>query len=194
MSKAALILIDLINEIIDEKGKFAGAGYAEAVKRRGLIAKANAAIAAARRNGHAVVFVRVGFPADYADCPGQSPLFAGAKAYGALQLDSWATEIHAGLDRQPGDPVIRKPRVSALYGTSLEALLRAQGIGTVLLGGVATDLTVQTTARDAHDRDYQVVVLEDLCAAGNDQEHDQTIALLGKIARIDTSTSAPELA
>lgn len=193
MAKAALILIDLINEIIDEKGKFAGAGYPQQVQKKGLLAKANAAIAKARKKGIEVIFVRVGFSAGHRDCPESSPLFGMAKQYAALPLDNWATEIHPALQRQEDDMIVRKPRVSALYGTPLEAILRARGIDTVLLGGVTTDLAVQTTARDAHDRDYTVVVLEDLCAASTEEEHQATIATLGKIARIATSDSVAEL-
>ncbi len=194
MAKAALILIDLINEIIDEKGKFAGHGYPAQVGQRGLLAKANTAIAKARSKGVEVIFVRVGFSAGYGDCPEFSPLFGAAKQYQALQLGTWATEIHPALQRHDDDLVVTKPRVSALYGTPLEAILRAKGIDTVMIGGVATDMAVQTTARDAHDRDYKVVVLEDLCAASTDEEHQAVIAALGKIARVATSDSVAELA
>ena len=193
MNKSALILIDFINEIVDEKGKFAGKGYPAFVKARGVLENVNAAIAKARTKDIPVIFVRVGFSPDYREWPESSPLFGAAKKFGALQLGAWATEIHESLNRTDADFLVTKHRVSAFYATSLEAILRTLKVDTLLLGGVATDIAVQSAAREAHDRDYRVVVLEDLCGAGNEEDHAHALSLLAKVATVAKSADVPEL-
>ncbi len=191
--KAALILIDFINEIVDEKGKFAGKGYPAFVKARGTLESVNATIAKARAKNMPVIFVRIGFSSDYRELPESSPLFGAAKKFGALQLGTWATEIHESLNKTEADFLVTKHRVSAFYATPLEAILRALKVDTVLFGGVATDIAVQSAAREAHDRDYRVVVLEDLCGAGSEEDHTHALRLLAKVATVTKSTDVPEL-
>lgn len=193
MNKVALILIDFINEIVDEKGKFAGRGYPAFVKAHNVLDNVNAAITKARAKGVPIIFVCIGFSHDYREWPASSPLFGAAKKFGALQLDAWATEIHESLDKRDTDFLVTKHRVSAFYATSLEVILRTIKVDTLLLGGVATDLAVQSAAREAHDRDYRVVVLEDLCGAGNDEDHTHALRLLTKVAVVAKSDDAPEL-
>ena len=193
MNKSVLILIDFINEIVDEKGKFAGKGYPAFVKAHDVLTNVNAAVAKARMKGVPVIFIRVGFSPDYREWPESSPLFGAAKKFGALQLGTWATEIHESLNRTEADFLITKHRVSVFYATSLEAILRTLKVDTVLLGGVATDIAVQSAAREAHDRDYRVLVLEDLCGAGGEEDHTQALRLLAKVATVAKSTEVPEL-
>ena len=193
MNKSALILIDFINEIVDEKGKFAGKGYPAFVKARGVLENVNAAIAKARTKAIPVIFVRVGFSPDYREWPESSPLFGAAKKFCALQLGAWATEIHESLNKTDADFLVTKHRVSAFYATSLEVILRTLKADTLLIGGVATDIAVQSAAREAHDRDYRVVVLEDLCGAGSEDDHAQALRLLAKVATVAKSTDVPEL-
>ena len=193
MNKSVLILIDLINEIVDEKGKFAGKGYPAFVKAHDILANVNAAIAKARTKGVPVIFVRVGFSPDYREWPESSLLFGAAKKFGALQLGARATEIHESLNKTDADFLVTKHRVSAFYATSLEAILRTLKVDTILLGGVATDIAVQSAAREAHDRDYRVVVVEDLCGAGSEEDHVQALRLLAKVATVAKSAEVSEL-
>ncbi len=193
MNTTALVLLDFINEIVHERGKFAGKGYPASVKDCKVLENVNAAIEKARKKNIPIIFVRVGFSQDYKEWPEHSPLFGAAKKVGALKLGTWATEIHDFVKATDSDFVVTKHRVSAFYATSLEAILRNLKIDTLLLGGVATDLVVQTTAREAHDRDYKVVVLEDLCAAGSKDDHDSAIKAISKIAIISRSTETSEL-
>lgn len=193
MTKSALVLLDFINEIVDEKGKFAGKGYPAFVKAHGVLDNVNAAITKARTKNIPVVFVRVGFSPDYREWPESSPLFGAAKKFGALQLGTWATEVHQSINKTDVDFLVTKHRVSAFHATSLEMILRTLKVDTVLLGGVATDLVVQSTAREAHDRDYRVVVLEDLCGAGSEEDHSNALRALAKVAMVAKSTEVPEL-
>jgi nicotinamidase-related amidase len=178
----AFIGLDYIIDIMHPEGKIARSA-AHAAQRR-VVEHANQALSFAQSKGWLRVLVKVGFEPGYADLPAHSPLFGRAKSLGALALNGRGTAFHPDLDSAAADLVIIKPRVSAFYGTRLEAVLRARRIERVVIAGVSTTWAVQATARDAHDRDYEVCILEDACAAISEEEHQQSIAMLGAIARI----------
>ena len=137
--------------------------------------------------GLPVGFVRVGFSADYRECPPSSPIFSGARKNGIFKLGTWGTEVHPDLGQQASDFDIVKHRVSPFYSTSLEAILRAHGIRTIYCSGISTNAVVQATVREGHDRDYEMVVLEDGCCGLSDEEHDNAIKGLQRFCRITTS-------
>jgi nicotinamidase-related amidase len=184
--KTALIIIDFINEIIQREGKLAGKGYADYDERHGVLDKANKLLQYGRAAGFLPVFVRVGFSRSYAEHPENSPLFGAARKFGALCLGCPATEFHSKLQPLPEEIVVTKHRVSAFFDTPLELLLRTNKVNRVLIAGVATDLAVQAAARDAHDRDFAVVVISDCCAAANDEDHTASLAVLKKIGTVIT--------
>lgn len=191
--KTALLLIDFVNEIVDPDGKLAGKGYASFVARHDTLARVSATIERARANGIPIVFVRLGFSPDYRKCPKNSPLFGRAAEFGALKLGTWATDIHPRIAPLADDIVLTKHRVSAFFGTTLDEQLRLLGITHLIIGGVATDLAVESAARDAHDRDYRVTIASDLCAAASDEDHASALTTLTKIATVTTSDEIEEL-
>jgi nicotinamidase-related amidase len=73
---------------------------------------------------------------------------------------NWA-DIVPELGPQPGDVVITKRQWGAFYGTDLELQLRRRGITTIVLGGIATNFGVESTARDAWERNYELILVED---------------------------------
>lgn len=188
--KTALLVLDLINDIVDAQGKLAGGGTAAHARSRDLLRHVNAVIGHARASQWPVIFVKVGFSEGYAEHPGESPFFGKAKAAGALALERWGTDFMQGLDVRPSDSVVVKHRISAFYGTPLETILRANRIERLVLTGVSTTWAVESTARDAHDRDYQVIVVEDACAARSAEDHAHA---LGNLAAIATVTSVDGL-
>ncbi|HVV68747.1 MAG TPA: isochorismatase family cysteine hydrolase [Gammaproteobacteria bacterium] len=182
MKKTALIVIDFINDIVDLKGKFTAT--AEFVDKHKVIDQANQVIRFAREQQIPIVLVKVGFSAGYLECPAHSPVFGRAKELQVLQLNTWGTEFHEKLAYQPTDLVIVKPRVNAFYSTALEAFLRANAIQNVIITGVSTDMAVQTTAREAHDRDYKVFIPGDACGAGSLEAHEATLKTLQRVATV----------
>lgn len=183
--KTALLVLDFINDIVHPDGKIASsAGF---IQEHHVIHHANAAIAFARKNKILCAFIKVGFSTDYQECPAESPIFGRVKQLQALQLNTWGTEFHAAIEITPKDLVIIKHRVSAFYATSLEAFLRANHISNLLIAGVSTDMAVQTTAREAHDRDYAVTIVADACGAASLEVHENTLKLLQRITVITES-------
>ena len=74
---------------------------------------------------------------------------------------TWGAEIVEGLKPRPGDHLIVKRRFSAFYQTDLEMLLRCWGINTLIFTGVLAEICVESTARDAFVRDFDIVIASD---------------------------------
>lgn len=182
----ALLCIDFINEMLHPDGKIAQHGNAAFAQNTDLVSHAKRLLQHARNHAWHVIHIRVGFDSTYSECPANSPIFSPAKKAGILQNNTWSTNFIAGLVPQNNELVINKPRVSAFYETSLEIILRHHNINKIVIAGCATDLAVQSTARDAHDRDFEVIIIEDCCAAKDQNTHNNTIALLKRVASITT--------
>lgn len=180
----ALLCLDYIIDIMHPDGKIARS--AQQAADRDIVAKANHALAVAGDKGWLRVLVKVGFAPDYADQPKRSPLFGRVHELGALALGSRGTEFHPDLDAASADLVIVKPRVSAFYGTNLDAVLRARRVERLIVCGVNSVWAVESTVRDAHDRDYAVFILEDACASLDEAQHTAAMERLAAIATIVT--------
>ncbi len=76
------------------------------------------------------------------------------------QKGSWEEEFFV-VSPQRGEAVVRKRRYSAFMDTDLDLILRSQGIKTIIVTGVATEVCVESTVRDAYQMDYEVVLLSD---------------------------------
>lgn len=185
-SRSAIVLIDFINEIVHPDGKLAGKGYADFLARHGTLARVATLLAHARANDIIPIHVRIGFSPDYKEQPPASPLFGHAARLGALQLGTWATEFHPAAAPLAGEAVLVKHRVNAFVGTPLDLLLRTRGVTELAVVGCSTDVGVQTTARMAHDLDYACTVIGDCCAAPKDEDHEPTLRMLTKVARVST--------
>ncbi len=178
--KAIYLVLDMQNDLVHVDGPNGKSPMGEQVRNRQVIANTAKALAKARAAGVAVGWVKVGFSPEYQECPKNSPVFGGAPKAGMFKLGGFGTEIHPDLVQQPGDVQVVKHRVSPFYSTTLEAQLRAGGYTRIYCSGVSTQAVVQATVRDAHDRDYEVIVIEDGCCAHNDEEHRNS---MGSIAR-----------
>ena len=186
MKKTLLLVMDMMNDLVAEDG-FNAQTYGIQVKERNVLANAARAIAEARAAGVAIGYVRVGFSPDYREAPPASPIFSGARNNGIFKLGTKGTEVHPALAPAEVDFDIVKHRVSPFYATSLEAILRAHAIERIVMCGVSTNGVVHSGAREAHDRDYEVVILEDCCAGVTADEHMHAIACLGRYATIATT-------
>ena len=86
---------------------------------------------------------------------------------GFLRQGSESAALHPGLVVEPRDLLLDKPRFGAFHGTDLELILRARGIDTVIISGIATNVCCDTTAREANARDFRVLFLSDGTATGS---------------------------
>ena len=80
---------------------------------------------------------------------------------GMIDKGSESAALHKGLDVDPRDILLEKPRFGAFHGTDLELILRSRGIDTIIVTGIATNVCCETTAREATVRDFRVFFLSD---------------------------------
>jgi nicotinamidase-related amidase len=138
-----------------------------------LLASARGVIQTMREHGGNVAYVRVAFAdGDWDGVPETSHMAKRVKGYGdAFNVDNPNTQIPDELAPQEGDIVVIKKRVGPFGSTDLHEQLRARGIDTLILAGISSSGVVLSTVRDAHDKDYRVVVLEDACADPDPEVH-----------------------
>ncbi len=107
------------------------------------------------------------------------------------------TQLVAGLDPQPDEPVLDKLTMSAFAGTPLELVLRDCGVSTVALAGVALEIGIEPTVRHAADLGFLPVVLTDACGAGDPRAGEralEALAFTGDALLADTAAFAAALA
>jgi ureidoacrylate peracid hydrolase len=94
--------------------------------------------------------------------------------------DSWNNDFYGDVRPRGHEPIVTKHRFDAFLNTDLDTILRANGIRTVVVCGVATNVCVETTVRSAFLRDYYVVVPADACATFSQEEHDAALRSIDK--------------
>jgi nicotinamidase-related amidase len=155
----ALVLIDLQRGIVArETGPHTPAQVVSSARR--LAERC-------RRIGSPVILVRVAFAADGRDR--LTPLADTAGWSGPAGPDF--SQIVPELGPLDGDLVVTKRQWGAFYGTELDLELRRRGIRTLVLGGISTNFGVESTARDAYERGYQLVFAEDAMAGMTAEAH-----------------------
>jgi nicotinamidase-related amidase len=178
-ASTALILLDL------QKGAFARqfAPYSgEAVLAKGKELARRFRVAKAP-----VVLVNAAFAPDFSDAlkaPVDRPL--GEAPPGGFP-DDWS-ELADGL-AEASDLKVTKRQWGAFYGTDLDLQLRRRGVTTVVIGGVATNMSVESTARAAHEHGYAVVLAEDAATSLSAEMHafafEHIFPHLGRVAKAD---------
>lgn len=173
----ALILIDLQNLIVDLP--------LEPIGGRALVENAMALAARFRAAGAAVILVQAdmaGDPRVALHQPADTPI---DHPDGPLP-DNWA-DLVDGL-AQPGDIIVVKRQWGGFFGTDLDLQLRRRGIETVVIGGIATNFGVESTARQAWEHGYAVVAAEDLTTSFTAAMHGFSIdEVLRRIGRVRLS-------
>jgi biuret amidohydrolase len=188
--KSALLLLDLQNEMVDHKGKVGAHGLAKIVEDKGVLVNAQRCLEAARAAGMPVVHVRLGFRPDYADCLSVAARIGGLKTNRAAIVGEFGTEFHPSVAPLDGELIITKQCVNPFFNTGLMTWLMQNGIKRLYMGGVATHLVVESTARFADDAGFAPVVIEDICAAPNPALHDHFISMIAPAVGTVSNTEA----
>lgn len=187
MSNSIYLVLDMMNDLVHPDGPNGKAAYGEQSRARQIVPNTRRAIDKARAAGLRIGFVRVGFSPDYRECPASSPIFSNARKNGIFKLGEWGTQTHPDLGQQPTDFDIVKHRVSPFYGTTLEVILRTQGIRRIYCSGISTNAVVQAAVREGHDRDYEMVIIEDACCGLSTEEHELAMKSLQRFGKVTSS-------
>lgn len=177
--RTALMVIDMQNGFLDEQGSMARVGLPHTALVPAL-AGCERLVEAARNAGVPVIFTRYVYQPGYVD-GGLLPHELVPQMIEAQSLldGTWDAEIVPSLAPADGEVVISKSRPSSFYGTQLEPVLTSQDIRSLVLCGVTTNICVETTARDAGQRDYRTHIVADACAEYDQTRHEVALGTMG---------------
>jgi biuret amidohydrolase len=166
-SSTALVVIDMQRDFL-EPGGFGELLGNDVSLLRATIEPISNVLAAARHSHMLVIHTREGHRPDLTDCPPAKLTRGGTTFIGSdgpmgriLVRGEHGHEIIDELAPMQGEPVIDKPGKGAFYCTDLELILRERGIRSLVVCGVTTEVCVHTTVREANDRGFECLVLED---------------------------------
>ncbi|WP_143306651.1 isochorismatase family cysteine hydrolase [Chitinophaga vietnamensis] len=169
-STSALVLIDLQAPIL---------GLPALHPIEGILDRAAALVAAFRRKQRPVVFVSVNSAgAPWVQARTQEPRQPLPPQMIQMMQDGSFVKIAPQLDPRPDDIYVTKQAWSAFYKTPLEEILSAKGITQIVLGGVATSMGVEGTARDAHMRAFHVSFATDAITDRSAQAHESSMQVI----------------
>lgn len=187
LAKSAVLVVDMQNSFASRGGMLdlLGLDISDAPR---VIASIRRILDAARRAGVAVVYLQMGYQPDLAN--GGGPASPNWHKEGAMRLmnsrpelkgkllteGTWDFEIVEDLAPQPGDVVVLKTRYSGFAGTTLDRELRTRGIRYLFFTGIATNVCVESTLRDAYFEDYwPILVADGATQAGPREMHEATL-------------------
>jgi biuret amidohydrolase len=181
----ALVIIDMQRDFVEPGGFGEALGNDVSLLRKALL-PTRRVLAAARKAGILVIHTREGHRADLADLwpakkeRGRFKTTIGDKGpMGRILVrGEFGHDIVDELAPRDGEPVIDKPGKGAFYATDLSEILKSRGIKHLIVCGVTTEVCVNTTVREANDRGYDCLILEDCVASYFPDFHDYALKMI----------------
>jgi ureidoacrylate peracid hydrolase len=170
--RSAVVVVDMQNAFCKKGGMMDVMGGLDQTKANCVIDNNGKVIAAARRAGIKVVYLRMAYRADLSNFGGpDSPNYWKQKGVASelgrrrefLTIGTWDWQIADELTPQPGDIVVDKNRFSGFVNTELDVVLRTLKAKHLLFVGIATNVCVESTVRDAFFHEYFPVLVGDAC-------------------------------
>ena len=170
--RAALVIIDMQRDFLEPGGFGESLGNDVSLLRK-TIEPTKQLLDAARAVGMTVIHTREGHRADLTDLP-QAKKVRGNPTLAIGDMGAMGRILvrgEAGHDIIPelypiaGEPIIDKPGKGAFYATDLDTILKHRGIAQLIVCGVTTEVCVNTSVREANDRGYDCLVVEDCCGS-----------------------------
>jgi ureidoacrylate peracid hydrolase len=152
-SRTALLIVDMQNVFVENSPVAAPAGL-------DVLGRLNRLAATCHEAGIDVIYTAHVIRPDHSNLGLLGEILPPVEA-GLIDDGSNSGALHPALRPDRGDIVLKKPRYGAFHSTDLELILRHRGIDTLIIGGIATNVCCETTAREAVMRDFKVVFLTD---------------------------------
>ncbi|HEY2990763.1 MAG TPA: isochorismatase family cysteine hydrolase [Candidatus Binatia bacterium] len=170
---SALIVVDVQNDFASPKGSAAQRGE-DVSASVAMVPRLVRLIDEARRAGLTVVYVKTTH-SEWTDTPSWIYRKSQQKELNTCREGTWGAEFYDGIAPRSDERIVIKHRYSAFINTDMNTVLKAKGIESVLVTGIATNVCVETTARDAYMFDYYVTMVSDCSAAYEPKLHESTL-------------------
>ena len=174
-NNTALIVIDMTNGWCSPDGHMTKLGFDTAMCRK-AVDKCSSLIKYAHESKVPVIFTRHIYHEDYSDSGFiVDEIMPELKSVKPASADAWSNQIVDRLNPQPEDIIVIKNRYSAFFSTTFTDHLRRLSITDLVLCGVTTSMCVESTARDAAQRDYRTFVVTDATADIEPIRHERAL-------------------
>lgn len=159
--RTVLMVLDMHRDVVAADGASKDSGAPEHAASQNVVENIKTLIAAARRSGTPILHIHHRKGKGARPHGGMSRMFRGLREGEGFDAGTPGIEVMPGLEPKDGDLVIEKERASAFAGTETDIVLRAMAIDTLILTGAWTNFSVESTARQATDMGYRVIVASD---------------------------------
>jgi len=178
-SETALVIVDIQNDFCHAKGCFSKHKKVDLTYVHKAISTLLRFIEEMRRIDLPLIFVRT-IHSTWTDSSSWLTRGNGkAEEMSICSPRSWGSQFFL-IKPEDKDCVVTKHRYSAFFQTDLDLILRSRNIENLLVAGVLTNVCVESTVRDAFNRNYQPCLIADCCASYNSVEHEAAIRNIGK--------------
>lgn len=171
---SALLVIDMQNETLHPEGELSG-DFPETSGE--LIESVRRLVEWARAEGMPVIWARLAFRPGHFDAVRDSM----SRERGTFVDGEWGAEILDGLGKADGDVTVTKRRPSAFFDTELGIVLRGLGVRRLIVAGISTHWAVESTVREGHSHDYEMVVVREAVASPFPEFHEPSLRAMGSV-------------
>ena len=174
--RTVLMVLDMHRDVVADDGASKDSGAPEHAAKQNVVENIKTLLAAARKSDTAVLHILHRKGKGARPHGNMSRMFRGLReAEGGFDSGTRGMEVMPGLEPKDGELVIEKERASAFAGTETDIVLRAMAIDTLILTGAWTNFSVESTARQATDMGYRVIVASDGTSSISDEWHNAAI-------------------